>query len=56
MLCRDCKHLKDKRIGQVSWKFKCGVTNKGILPHLDTVNRNCPLRINKKFINESEDK
>lgn len=57
MLCRDCNHLKNKRVGQVSCKFKCMVTNKGVLPHLNTVNKNCPLKINRKFINnESEAK
>lgn len=57
MLCRDCEHLKDKRVGQVSCNFKCGVTNKGVLPHLNTINKNCPLKINRKFINnESEAK
>lgn len=57
MLCRDCEHLKDKRVGQVSCNFKCGVTNKGVLPHLNTVNKNCPLKINRKLLKvESEEK
>lgn len=57
MLCRDCKHLKDKRVGQVSCKFKCSVTNKGIFPHLNTINKSCPLKVNRKLLDiESEDK
>ena len=51
MLCRDCKHLKTKKVGYVSHKEHCGVIPKlGVLGHLNTVHPKCPLRINKKIL------
>ena len=54
MLCRDCKHCKTKSVGYVSSRNWCEVLPKkdrGIHPHLNTVNPKCPLKINRELIN-----
>lgn len=41
MLCRDCKHCKTKPVGHVSSRSWCEALpkkNRGIHPHLNTVN------------------
>ena len=54
MLCRDCKHCKTKPVGYVASRSWCEVLPKkdrGIHPHLNTVNPKCPLKINRELIN-----
>lgn len=55
MLCRDCKHCKTKPVGHVSLRSWCEALPKkdrGIHPHLNTVNPKCPLKINREFVNK----
>lgn len=58
MLCRDCKHLKSKRVGYVSRVFYCGIVGDrqngiGIDPGYMKVHPRCPLK-NKS--NQGRDK
>lgn len=51
MLCRDCKHCKTKPVGYVasrSWCEALPKKDRGIHPHLNTVNPKCPLKINRE--------
>lgn len=54
MLCKECKHLKEKTVGRVSAVFWCNASdgkagNKlGVHPWIEKVHPKCPLKINKK--------
>lgn len=50
MLCSNCKHLISRKIGCVSYNHKCRITGKGILTHYKTVNKSCPLKINRREV------
>lgn len=49
MLCRECKHMKEKPISKISAVFYCNVSKGvGVHPWIEKVHPKCPLRINKK--------
>lgn len=54
MLCKDCKHLKEKGVGHVSALFWCNASpgkvgkKLGVQPWVEKVHPKCPLKINKK--------
>ena len=59
MLCRDCKHCKTKPVGYVasrSWCEALPKKDRGIHPHLNTVNPKCPLKINRELIKGKHEK
>lgn len=54
MLCKDCKHLKEKRVGHVSARCWCNASpgkvgkKLGVHPWIEKVHPKCPLKINRK--------
>ena len=51
-LCADCKHLKSKRVGEITWVYWCGISPRdkrtgeklGVRPWLRKPHRKCPMR------------
>ena len=55
MICKNCKHCKEKRVGIVSNVYWCAKTPKdaegkrlGVYPWYDTPHPKCPLKVSGK--------